>query len=119
MSLDMRGHIDATFESTVGTRTARTDGSYVNGRYVDGLGSITTHSVNLQPLSEREIQNLQNGGERIKDTRKIYVNDGDLYQITPADAWTCEGVEGEFKTIRLDVRPRRSYCKAIVSRVDK
>jgi hypothetical protein len=37
--------------------------------------------VNIQPLSDKEIDFLRQGGQRIVDPRKIYVNNGDLDSI--------------------------------------
>lgn len=117
MSLDMLGHIDSTFQSVAATRNTK-PGSYdADGIWVDGAGVGSPHTVNLQPVSEKETQNLK-GAERVVDFRKIYVNDGDLYSISPADEWTFTGIAGAFKTFKLDNRPWRNYCKVIVGRED-
>lgn len=118
MSLDMIGHIDLVFESTGATRTSYSGGGYVDGRYVDGAQTQTSHTVNIQPLNNKEIQTLNIGAERIGDVRKVYVNDGDLYSIAEADTWEFDGVDGVFNSIALDNRPWRNYCKIIVSRQD-
>ena len=118
MSLDMGGHIDACFQSTIATRTSLSSGSYVAGRWVGGSPTIAPHVVNLQPLSDKEIDFLKDGGERVLDARKIYVNDGDLYSLGEKDTWVFDGVDGVFKTVKLDKRPWRNYCKIIVSRID-
>ena len=115
--LDMEGHIDDCFESAPATRTPL-PGSYVGGKWVGTVGTPTPHSVTIQPVSEKEIDSLSKGGERLVDARKIYVNDGDLYSISPSDDWTFTGIDGIFKTVKLDNRPWRNYCKAIVSRKD-
>ena len=117
MSLDMFGHIDDTFESTIAARIPVT-GSYVNGKWVDASNTATPHTVNLQSASDKEIQALNDGGERIVDVRRVYVNDGILANIAPSDDWTFENVDGVFKTVKLDNRPWRNYCKIIVSRKD-
>lgn len=116
-TLDMGGHIDDVFESVTAQRQPR-GGSYVNGRWVPSEGDSSSHRVNLQPMTTREIQTLQDGGERIIDGRRVYVNDGDLYNITPSDLWTFPGVDGTFKAVALDNRPWRNYCKIMVSRID-
>lgn len=117
-TLNMKGHIDSVFVSTPANRIRKTGGAYVDGKWVDGSEVTTPHNVTLQPLTEREIQNLNIGAERIGDMRKVYVNDGDLYKISQADDWVFTGVDGVFKTVKLDNRPWRNYCKAIVSRYD-
>lgn len=122
MSLDMFGHIDDTFVSTDdisgATRITKLNSEYVNGKWVEGDETTSPHSVTLQPLSDKEVNNLSIGAERIKDYRKLYVNDGDLYSIKPSDKWVFDNVEGTFKTHSLDNRPVRNYCKAIVVRID-
>jgi len=115
--LDMEGHIDDCFESAPATRTP-VAGSYVGGKWVDASGLSTPHAVTIQPVSEKEIDSLSQGGERLVDARKIYINDGDLYSISPSDDWAFTGIDGTFKTVKLDNRPWRNYCKAIVSRKD-
>lgn len=117
MSLDMFGHIDDVFESVQANRLTK-PGSYVDGKWVGTVGITTPHIVTLQPLTDKEIDSLSKGGERIVDGRKIYINDGDLYSISPSDTWTFTGIDGIFKTVKLDNRPWRNYCKAIVSRKD-
>ena len=119
MSLNMLGHIDSVFKSTDASRFKTTGGSYVNGLWVEGSEMPSPHTVNLQPLTEKEIQSLSIGAERINDTRKIYVNDGDLYSIAKSDTWTFTNVAGVFKSVALDNRPWRNYCKIIVSRIDE
>ena len=118
MPLDMSGHIDDVFKSVDATRTPQ-PGSFVAGKWVAVPGTPTPHTVNLQPATDKEINNLPKGGERIVDIRKIYVNDGDLYSIGPSDDWTFAGITGTFKTINLDNRPWNNYCKAFVSLQDE
>ena len=116
--LDMIGHIDDVFESVDAIRTPQ-PGSYVAGKWVAVPGTPKPHTVTLQPASDREINNLSKGGERVVDARKAYINDGDLYAISPSDDWTFTGIAGTFKTIKLDNRPWRNYCKVIVSLKDE
>lgn len=123
MSLDMQGFVDDVFVSTPATRISRSGGGYVDGIWVEGTATNSPHNVNLQPLTMDEIDMLNVGGERVVDVRKIYVNDGDMYNITEADLWQFTGVNGTFKSIKLDNRSwqggnSRNYCKVIVSRID-
>jgi hypothetical protein len=115
MSLSMFGHIDDVFISVVAERTSRT-GSYVNGIWVDGAANVTSHDVTIQPASDREIDSIERGGERVVDARKIYVNDGIDASIRPTDVWEFEGQK--WKCHRLDNRPWRNYCRAVVYRID-
>lgn len=115
-TLSMKGHIDSVFVSAPAKRIREVGSSYVNGKWVDGSETTTSHKVTLQPLSEREIQNLNIGAERIGDMRKIYVNDGGDHKLN--DNWLFAGVDGLFKSVHVDNRPWRNYCKIIVSRID-
>lgn len=116
MSLDMSGHIDPVFKSVPANRIATTGGGYVNGIWVDGVETVTPHTVTIQPATDREIETLEKGGERIVDARRVYVNDGVLAAIAQADIWEFDGQR--WKCHKLDNRPWRNYCKAIVSRMD-
>lgn len=115
MSLSMSGHIDFVFKSLPATRTSVTEGSYVNGLYVPGNSTESQHTVNIQPLNQKEVDFLSIGADRITDTRKIFVNDGDLYSVKPTDTWTFDGIDGVFRCISIDNRPWRHYCKLYVS----
>lgn len=114
--LDMSGTIDSTFQSIPAERTSMTGGGYVDGIWVDGVETTAPHMVTIQAATDREIDFLSHGGERILDVRRIYVNDGDLYSISPSDNWVFDGQT--WKTIKLDNRPWRNYCKIFVSRLD-
>lgn len=117
MTLSMLGHIDSTFQSGPATRTARTNGGYdADGIWQDGTSVTTSHTVTVQPASDREIEALEKGGERIVDARRIYVNDGIDASIQQSDLWTFAGQT--WKCHKLDNRPWRNYCKAIVGRLD-
>jgi hypothetical protein len=121
-SIDMGGHIDDVFQSGVGTRTTKT-GDYFEGIWIDGLPDVTTHKVNIQPLNQEDINFLTLGGERIQDTRKIYVNDGVNYAISDKSTWTFVDIDGNpidgiFKTISLSNRPWRRTCKLYAVRLD-
>lgn len=116
MSLNMAGQIDAVFKSIPATRFSKTGGSYVDGLWVEGVETSSPHTVNIQPATDREIESLSSGGERIGDVRRVYVNDGILTDIAPADDWEFDGQR--WKTVKLDNRPWRNYCKIFVSRND-
>lgn len=114
MPINMSGHIDSVFKTSVATRTP-TDGSWVNGHWIATKDIISRHIVNVQPLSNKEIQTLQLGAERINDVRKFYMNDGSGAELKPSDMWTFDNVPGKFKVIALDWRPWHNYAKIIVS----
>lgn len=119
-SLDMFGHIDDVFASATVIRTSTTGGAYVNGKWVAGTTSTSSHVANIQPLNAKEANHLSIGGDRIKDYRKLYINDGSAGEIIEADTYTIPGVDGTFKTFMLDNRVPfgRNYCKIVVARID-
>jgi hypothetical protein len=117
-TLDMSGTVDDDFQSVTAQRTTAA-GEYVNGKYVDAAPTTPDdYTVTLQPVSDREIQILTNGGERLTDARRVYINDGDLESLANGDIWNFDGVDGVFRVVKLDNRPWRNYCKLIVSRKD-
>ena len=116
MSLSMSGHIDAVFKSVDAAMTPKV-GSYVNGVWTPvTVQSVTGYVVNIQPVTDREKDFLERGGERIVDGRRIYVNNGDLNLITLEADWYFLGQR--WKAVKTDNRPWRKYCKVIVSRYD-
>ncbi len=119
MSLDMNGFIDSTFVSVAAVRTGRAGGGYTDGIWVAGTPTESPHTINLQALSGADRVTLADGAERLVDARVIHVNDGIDYSISEADTWIFTGVDGVFKTVSLDNRPWRNYCRAIVSRIDE
>ncbi|MCC3717001.1 hypothetical protein LLE78_12685, partial [Staphylococcus haemolyticus] len=92
-------------------------GSYVDGIWVTSTSGPVAFTVNIQPLSDKEIDFLRQGGQRIVDPRKIYVNNGDLDSIALDGEWVFLGQR--WKVIRTDNRPWRKYCKVIVDRYDQ
>ena len=122
-SIDMSGHIDDVFQSGTGSRTAKSGGEYVIGKWVAGTETVTTHKINIQPLNQKDINFLTLGGERVQDTRKIHLNDGIDPSISEADTWTLIDVDGNaingtFKVYSLDNRPWRNYCRFYAVRLD-
>lgn len=115
MSLSMQGHIDPVFESVPATRTVN-GGSRVNGIWVPGAPVVSPYTVNIQQASLREIDFVRNAGERITDVRRVYINDGDMQAIDTTGTWNFLGQD--WKTVSLDNRYWRDYCKVIVVRID-
>jgi hypothetical protein len=113
--IDMQGHIDGTFKSVPATR-AVTGGSRVNGIWVETKGAPEPYDVNIQPASDREIDFLARGGERITDVRRVYVNEGNMEAITNNGEWNFLGQR--WKTVKCDNRYWHNYCKLIVVRID-
>jgi hypothetical protein len=115
--LDMSGFVDDVFKSVTATRTYEATGSYTDGIWTPGAESTKDYAVNLQPLSSKDIKFLNEGGERIEDSRKVYVND-DVADISNGDRWAFAGVDGEFRAIGIDNRPWRNYCRFYAVRLD-
>ncbi|MDO9345038.1 MAG: hypothetical protein Q7T99_16295 [Pseudomonas sp.] len=116
MSLNMEGQIDGVFESVEASRTVDTGGAWVDGIWTPGIPSTTPYIVNIQPASDREIDFLRQGGERITDARRIYINQGDMQLIDQTGTWAFLGQQ--WKAVKVDNRYWRNYCKVIVMRID-
>lgn len=117
MSLDMGHHIDDVFKSQEVTVKAFPDGSYDDdGIWVPGAPILENYTANIQPLNDRELNNLLLAGERIVDGRKVYINSGDLNKLSLAN--DVEFLGQRWKIIQSDIRPWRTYAKLIVSRYD-
>lgn len=115
MSLSMSGHIDNVFKSVPAVHVGKS-GSYLDGVWVPVIFPPVSYKVNIQPLTDKEISFLPQGGERIIDPRKIYVNSGDLDSVQLDGEWQFLGQR--WKIIRTDNRPWRKYCKVVVDRLD-
>ncbi len=116
ISLDMFGFVDDVMTTGAITRIYRENGSYVDGIWQDGIVNASRHVATVQPLSPVEAQNIDIGGNRIKDYRKIYINDGTMAVISPQDEWVIDSIN--YKTVDIDNRPSRNYCKITVFRMD-
>ena len=115
MSLNMQGQIDGVFQSVPASRTV-TGGQHVNGLWVPGTAVTSPYVVNIQPATDREVDFIRQGGERIVDGRRIYINEGDMQLIDQTGTWEFLGQQ--WKAVKVDNRHWRNYCKVIVSRID-
>jgi len=120
-ALDMGGHIDDDFRSISALRVSKS-ASYVDGLPVYGAETTSPHTVTIQPLTAREIGQLDTGARRVSDYRKICVNDGMMAEIQTSDDWEFDsngrGVE-RYESVSVDNRPWRNYCKIVVALYDK
>lgn len=116
MPIDMIGHVDGVLESIEAHRRVMRGDWGANGLWVEDWGPWEPYTVNIQPASDREVEFLRNGGERILDARRVYVNDGEMEVITLEGEWLFLGVR--WKTVKCDNRYWNSYCKLIVTRLD-
>lgn len=116
MSLNMEGQIDDVFVSVEASRTVDVGGQLVEGIWVPGLPEANPYIVNIQPASDREVDFIRQGGERITDARRIYINEGDMQLIDQTGVWTFLGQQ--WKAVKVDNRYWRNYCKVVVMRID-
>lgn len=115
--LDFAGHIDGVFQSAPVTVKAYTEGHYDDdGIWVPGAAINETYTANIQPLNDREMDNLMRAGIRLLDPRKVYINSGDLEKLLLT--YDMEFLGAKWKIIRSDIRPWRTYAKIVVSRYD-
>lgn len=115
MSLNMEGHIDEVFVSVEASRTVD-GGGFVDGIWVPGASATLPYIVNIQPASDREVDFIRQGGERITDVRRIYINQGDMQEIDQTGTW--EFIGQKWKASMCDNRYWRNYCKVVVVRID-
>lgn len=116
MSLSMEGHIDDVFVSVAASRTVSVDGQWVEGIWVPGATETKPYIVNIQQASDREVDFIRQGGERITDVRRIYINQGEMQLIDQTGTWEFLGQQ--WKATKCDNRYWRNYCKVIVMRID-
>ncbi|RIY41952.1 hypothetical protein [Neopusillimonas maritima] len=118
MSLDMTGHIDDVFASTPVIVKAFTAGHRDDfGIWVPGTSIDEVYTATTQPLRDRELDNLLRAGKRILDSRKIYINSGDLEKLKLSN--DVEFLGQLWEIIDSDIRPWRTYAKIVVSRYDE
>lgn len=116
MSLSMEGHIDDVFVSVAASRTVDVGGQLVEGIWTPGTSDTKPYVVNIQPASDREVDFIRQGGERITDVRRIYINQGEMQLIDQTGTWEFLGQQ--WKATKCDNRYWRNYCKVIVMRID-
>lgn len=114
--LNMEGQIDQVFVSVAASRTVSVDGQFVEGIWVPGATETKPYIVNIQPASDREVDFIRQGGERITDVRRIYINQGEMQLIDQTGTWEFLGQQ--WKATKCDNRYWRNYCKVIVMRID-
>lgn len=95
------------------------EGAYNNiGIWEKKLIKKDIYDINKQPSTPKEKDFLERGGERIVETSNIYLdNCVDTTIISENDFWQINEIM--YKTISLDNRPIRNYCKIVISRIDK
>lgn len=116
MSLNMEGQVDLVFVSVAASRTVSVDGQFVEGIWVPGATETKPYVVNIQQASDREVDFIRQGGERITDVRRIYINQGEMQLIDQTGTWEFLGQQ--WKAVKCDNRYWRNYCKVLVMRID-
>lgn len=111
---EMNGEIDNDFTTTEVVHV-KEGGTYVDGVFVSQVAGRQSLSACIQPMSNREIAYLENGGERISDARKLYITQA----IDGLDLRSRFEFFGQvWKVFEFDARPENTYYKIIVARVD-
>lgn len=93
-------------------------GAYVDGIWHDGGEQVTQHKACVQPLTDQELVALDIGGKRVSDFRKIYITNGQKFDLDSNDVFSLPDTAGEFATVQTDIRPENDYIKLIVARRD-
>ena len=123
MAFNMEDLIDFNFRTHFIT-VLKQSGEYVDGTYVMNTSSSQSYEGTVQPISERERQALDQGGQRIIDARKIYINGYNNIDVSPSDTLLIADVPngetvGRFKVFAVDLRRARAYCKIMVGLIDE
>lgn len=126
MGLNMRGHVSGPFVTHPGVVLNRYASEIVDFEPALALSYTDSFNANVQPVSDKEIEFLQIGAERINDVRVIHRNDGKGIEVsTPgklADilvfAETPDKPVTWWKSIATDFRPWHSFCRAVVAKLD-
>ena len=126
MGLNMRGHVSGPFITHKSVVLNRYSSEIVDFEPVLTISYTDTFNANVQPVSDKEIEFLQIGAERINDVRVIHRNDGKGIEVsTPgklADilvfAETPDNPATWWKSIATDYRPWHNFCRAVVAKLD-
>lgn len=116
MSLDMFGTIDDVFQSVPATVTQITGDYDSDGIWVEASSDVVSKKVTVQPTQDEDLDFLKEGAERVTDPRRIYITDGGDYGLS--DIWNFDGIDGDYRTFKVDNRPWHNYCRVIAGRLD-
>ena len=126
MGLSMRGHVSGPFITHKGVILNRYTSEIIDFEPVLTLSYTDSFNANVQPVSDKEIEFLQIGAERINDVRVIHRNDGKGIEVSVpgqlADilvfAETPDKEPTWWKSIATDFRPWHNFCRAVVAKLD-
>lgn len=118
MPIFVGGLIKGDFDSLMNVEFVKTEWkAHDFGDYTQEEVARYQFYANVQPMSDKEIDILQAGGERIVDARKIYINDRvDLIDLHNG-YFEFDG--SKWKILKIDKRSARSYLKASVNRMEQ
>lgn len=119
MGLNMSGHISGPFVTHI-AELKRCSSAVVDFEPVFVLTYEDTFPANIQAATDREIEFLQIGAERIDDVRVLHRNDGLGIVISgPGKLADLIGFDGSWwKSVNTDYRPWHNFCRATVVRLD-
>ena len=126
MGLNMRGHVSGPFITHKGVVLNRYTSEIIDFEPVLTLTYTDSFNANVQPVSDKEIEFLQIGAERINDVRVIHRNDGKGIEVSVpgqlADilvfAETPDKEPTWWKSIATDFRPWHNFCRTVVAKLD-
>lgn len=126
MGLNMRGHVSGPFITHPGVVLNRYTSEIVDFEPALTLSYTDSFNANVQPVSDKEIEFLQIGAERINDVRVIHRNDGKGIEVSVpgqlADILVFAETPGKeptwWKSIATDYRPWHNFCRAVVAKLD-
>lgn len=87
MGLNMRGHVSGPFVSHRGVQRMRYSSEIIDFEPKLTQTLLDTFDANVQPASDKEIEFLQIGAERINDIRVIHRNDGKGIEVSTPATW--------------------------------
>lgn len=126
MSINMMGQISAPF-ITHRPRLVRYSETIVDFEPVFALEYEDEFDANIQAATDREIEFLSNGGERINDVRIVHRNDGLGIQVSAPDKLADILIFSDnpgvteptwWKALKVDYRPWHNFCHATIVRLD-
>lgn len=126
MGLNMRGHVSGPFITHPGVVLNRYTSEIIDFEPAITLSYTDSFNANVQPVSDKEIEFLQIGAERINDVRVIHRNDGKGIKVSTAGkladilvfAETPDEPVTWWKSIATDFRPWHNFCRAVVAKLD-
>jgi hypothetical protein len=126
MGLNMSGHVSGPF-LTHTPELRRYSSQIINHKPVFALEYFEpSFAANIQQASDKEIEFLNIGGERVNDVRVVHRNDGRSILVSTPDHLAdilvfSDGVTEAtwWKSINTDFRPWHNFCRATVVKLDQ